>query len=248
MNRYRSLLYAVTLFTTSASSLLAGEMVFQNGSGGYQGAYDATLLGQTEAQQNRNYGHAKTLEVAGVAHGGMKRLGLIAFTGLTGPNALPAGVKIKQATLKLYKIGEPRDDGQYAKVAPHHLDIRAVRLLTPWVAGTQEGKPEEGSVTFAYRAYEHEVPQFWGNANQMESGPVKGVDFEETGAASCRLIPGLESDWMEWDLTSLVQQWVADPSSNHGILLSARSYYVGSYFASCEANEQEFRPKLEILY
>lgn len=248
MNLYRSLLCALALLTGSAPSLFAGEVIFQNRPGVYQGASDATLFGQKEHQQNRNYGHAKTLEVAGVAHGGMKRLGLIQFADLTGPNGLPSGVKIKQATLKLYKIDEPKDNGQYAKLPPNQLVIRAFRLLTPWVAGTQEGKAQEGSVTFAYRAYEQEVPQFWGDANQIENGPVKGVDFEETGGASSPLAPGLESGWMEWDITSMVEQWVANPSANHGVLLSARSFYVGSIFASCEAEEQEFRPKLEILY
>ncbi len=248
MSFQRPLFYTLALFSSLTASLCAGEMIFQNQPDGYQGASDATLMGQTEARQTLNYGHAKTLEVAGVAHGGMKRLGLIVFSDLTGLKGLPAGVRIKRATLKLYKVGEPKDSGQYAKVIPNHLVIRAARLLTPWVAGTRDGETEEGSVTFAYRAYEEEIPKFWGDTNRIENGPVKGIDFQETGAVACRLTPGEESGWMEWDITPFVQEWIANPSANHGVLLSAKSFYVGSYFASCEADEPEFRPKLEISY
>ncbi|HWL51869.1 MAG TPA: DNRLRE domain-containing protein [Chthoniobacteraceae bacterium] len=243
----RLLFPVLGLFPGLACSLFAGEIVLQNGLNDYQGASDAALYGQHEVQQSRNYGQAATLKVAGVAHGGMKNLALIRFGDLTAPGALPAGAQVRQATLRLYKVGEPEDRGQYEKAAPGQRVIRATRLLTPWVAGTKNGEPEEGSVTFACRAFQEEIPTFWGKANRVENGPVKGIDFEEESAVSCRLTPGEESVWMEWDITAFVREWVADPATNHGLLLSARSFYIGSYFASCEA-EEAFRPQLEISF
>lgn len=235
-----------TLLTTIP--LCAAEVILQNGANGYQGASDTTLNGTNENQASFNYGHDEKLSVAGVAHGGMKQLGLIRFGDLTGPGALPVGARVSRAMLELYKVGEPTDKGQYQKVAAKDLVINGYRMLKGWQAGDMRGEVSEGAATFAYRAYKSDVPEFWGDSNQIEQGPVKGVDYDTTGATKAAMLVGVKDAWMQFDVTGLVQKWLDEPEANYGVLLSARSFYIGSFFASCEASETEFRPKLVIEY
>lgn len=232
----------------AAIPLCAAEVVFQNGVNGYQGASDTTLNGANDKQASLNYGHDDKLSVAGVAHGGMKQLGLIRFGDLTGPEVVPAGTRISRATLELYKVGEPADKGQYQKVAAKDLVINGYRMLKEWQAGDVRGEVMEGAATFAYRAYKSDVPEFWGSSNQIEQGPVKGVDYDTSAATKAAMLVGVEGAWMQFDVTELVQKWLDEPESNYGVLLTARSFYIGSFFASCEASDTELRPKLIIEY
>ena len=59
----------------------------------------------------------------------------------------------------------------------------------------------------------HEVTEAWDDdtatwANQPAHDPVAQAVAYVT-----------QSNWYEWDVTALVQGWMADPSSNHGLLL-----------------------------
>ncbi len=228
-------------------ALHAKEIIFQDGLDQYNGASDTTLYGQREDQQSFNYGGKNTIDVAGVRHGGMKSLGLIQFSDLEALKGVPLRTKIKKATLRLYKTGQPTDNGQYEKVRPADRVIRIHPVLKPWNAGTQQGEVEEGSATYSYREHRQENPQFWGDANQIEDGPVPGVDFDTSRSVSSPLITEPDT-WMEWDITPIAQGWINDPSSNHGVFLTALSYYVGAYFASCEAEDPSKRPQLVIEY
>ena len=235
---------ATTLFPLT---LGATEVVFQQGHNQYNGASDTTLYGQREDQRSLNYGGKEVLEIAGVRHGGMKRLGLIQFGDLAGIKGIPSGAKVKKATLRLYQIGRPADDGQYNKVLQRDRVIRIHPVLKPWKAGMQPGAMEDGPATYSYREHQQDNPQFWGDSNQIEEGPVPGIDFDIKRSASAPLVSDINV-WIEWDVTPIVQGWITDPSTNHGFFLTALSYYVGAYFASSDAQDLSLRPQLVIEY
>ncbi len=228
--------------------VLAGEAVFQNGLNGYEDAVDTTLSGANDRLKMVNYGADTMLRVGGVPHGGLRMLGLVRFGGLTEPGRIPAGAKITSAWLELYKTDEPKDNGQYEKIPPVNRVIIAHSMLRPWSAGRELGKPSADGATFATRGSTGGMEEFWGDAQQMENGPVKEVDYNPAVVARASLVPGSGEVWMRWDLTALVNDWVADPAKNHGVLLMARSFHVGSYFASCDAEAAELRPKLVVEY
>jgi hypothetical protein len=52
----------------------------------------------------------------------------------------------------------------------------------------------------------------------------------------------------EWDITSLVQQWVADPSTNHGLVLIGHPVDQDLRFRSSEWRVLEQRPRLSVVY
>lgn len=232
---------------TLVSAANAADLVLQNGRNGYQDTADVTLVGHPEKNGELNFGGMEWIRVAGVPQGGLRQLGLIRFDGIA--ERLPKRAKIKAAYLELYKTGEPKDTGQYAKVAQKDLAISLYGVLRPWKSGTGKGKSDPTGATFTTRGANGEgMIEYWGEANQIETGPVRGVDFTERELSRAPLQPNETGLWMRWNITPLAQEWVANPASNHGVLLMARSYYVGSYFASSEAQEAEFRPRLIIEY
>jgi hypothetical protein len=243
-------LFLSTLLFASilSAQLFAGDITFQNGTNHYEGASDANLIGQVENRKHLNFGHADRILVAGVAVGGLKQLGVIQFSDLTGPGKIPAGARILRATLELYKVGEPTDSGQYARVESKNLYLNCYRMLKAWKAGEGTGQMVDDGVTFSYRAYRSDVPEFWGNSNQIEEGPVKGIDYDPAVSSRAAMQVGAEQVWMQWDVTPFVRRWVKEPESNHGVMLMARSYYVGTFFASCESGQVEFRPRLIVEY
>lgn len=231
------------------ASCVGEELVIQNGLRDYAGASDATLVGRDEKSQVSNFGGSETLEVAGVAHGGLRKPALIQFRDLNGPGGIPASHNrtIKKALLRLYKVDQPKDVGQYNQVPERNRVIRAMPMLTAWEAGGQNGEPEEGAVCFSFRAYRGEIPEFWGDASQIEEGPVKEIDYTRTAGSPSPFVSGNDV-WMEWDITPFVKQWLENPESNHGFYLTALSFYVGATFASCDSSDATLRPKLIIEF
>lgn len=238
------------LFLTSilGASLEAKEIILQNGLDGYEGASDATLNGQVESTRVLNYGHADTLKVAGVPNGGMRQLGLIQFGDLVKAGGIPKGAVIQSARLELYKVKDAGNEETFAKLQPSQRFLHAYLVRQPWKAGTSDGAADDEGVTFSHRNPQGEIPSFWGQANQIEAGPVADVDYDATKPATSPLEQGSEGQWVSWDVTRFVQQWLENPETNHGVLLLARGYYTGAYFASCESGDAQLRPRLVISY
>lgn len=226
------------------------EVVFQNGLNGYNDAEDTTLHGAVPKLQTANFGADPVFGVAGVKHGGFAQLGLIRFNNITGIglDKIPTKKHITKATLELYKVDEPKDTGLYGKTPEAHREIRAFKMLTDWKAGTAMKSEELGASCFHYRFYNAEAPTFWGEGNQIEEGPVRNIDFQFLPRAAAPLEPNSGSIWMSWDVTAIAQEWIDDPTTNHGLFLNALGYYVGAFFASCEHDAPEHRPRLVIEY
>jgi hypothetical protein len=244
MNRLHLLLSLLL----SATSLSASEVTFQNGHEGYDGASDVTLSGELEKARLLNYGASETLDVAGVAAGGIRKLGLIRFADIVGAKRIPPGKAILSARLELYKIKDAGNADTFSQLQPNQRFLYAHAMQRPWKAGSGNGDQDPDGATFSHQSSPDGVPVYWGKANQIESGPVKGVDYQLTAPATSPLEQGAEAVWMQWDITEFFQDWVTNPEKNFGLLLTARSYYVGAQFSSCESPDQQLRPRIVVTY
>jgi hypothetical protein len=75
---------------------------------------------------------------------------------------------------------------------------------------------------------------------------VSGGGLGNIAAASSSVNVGLSGEW-SWDVTQMVKDWVATPSSNYGMLLQAASGTVNSYrFFHSDEGTNGMRPRLVI--
>jgi 2',3'-cyclic-nucleotide 2'-phosphodiesterase (5'-nucleotidase family) len=98
----------------------------------------------------------------------------------------------------------------------------------------------------------HEVTLNWAEGTATWKTPwVKpGGDFVEAAVGAASIDKSMVGKWIKIDVTPLVEQWVADPTSNHGVLLRLRkvSSITGYRFASTTNWAPENAPKLEVTY
>jgi hypothetical protein len=135
--------------------------------------------------------------------------------------SVPWDSTINQATLRVYA---------YDRANAATFDLEAYRLLRPWV---------ESQATWERAALGD--PWGMGGANDTT------VDRDAEASAS-QTVAAMEA-WHELDLTDLVSEWVADPQSNHGVILRASgNISVIYYFASSEYQTVSQRPQLLIDY
>ena len=98
----------------------------------------------------------------------------------------------------------------------------------------------------------HEVTTAWAeNAATWNAPWVKpGGDYDEGAAGAVGINKGMVGKWITLDVTPLVAKWVADPASNHGLMLRLRkvSSITGYRFAASENWAPELAPKLNVTY
>ena len=116
-----------------------------------------------------------------------------------------------------------------SRSGPHSLPVGVYALLRPWV--TDEATFQRASRAMA-----------WSEAGL--SGP--GQDIAATPAAQLAL--NTVQNWVELDVTSLVQDWVRSPEVNHGLVLKAEGN-VSVEYALCSSdwsNDINLRPGLSV--
>lgn len=207
---------------------------------GYGGCEDAHIL---VYQSDTNTGGCPQIEEGDWNGGtGDHKKALVRFD----LSAVPSTFPLKRAELRLYCFTEMRQnwrEGRTVYVAP---------LLKNWgegkVPGRDGGSPEAGDVTFnsAFNGIES-----WDMRGAMGTGDV---DDWETSAT-------VGADWPEWvtfDVTRSVRQFLQTPNANHGWKISQDSvrgvgddtfsYERGVYaFKSGEAPEIHLRPLLILI-
>jgi 2',3'-cyclic-nucleotide 2'-phosphodiesterase (5'-nucleotidase family) len=98
----------------------------------------------------------------------------------------------------------------------------------------------------------HEVTLNWAENTATWKTPwVKpGGDFVEDAVGAAAIDKNMVGKWVKIDVTPLIAKWVADPTSNHGVLLRLRkvSSITGYRFASTTTWAPENAPKLEVTY
>jgi hypothetical protein len=134
-------------------------------------------------------------------------------------DALPEGAQVQNAQLRLYVVDETLSPNVVVKCYP---------LLRDWDAGIVNWTKAASGVPWS---------------SPGASGPE---DRGDAIALSDELVPG---SYFSLDVTDVVQDWLADPNSQHGILLAARSEAEEViHLASFEHSVSDWRPRLEIIF
>jgi YD repeat-containing protein len=144
--------------------------------------------------------------------------------------ALPAGAVIQNATLQMSLVESDRSSDPTYTIAAHKILNRNV-VVEAATGSTYNGTSRWTASTCCYNS----IPL----AQSDISTPFDQQAIDKT--------PGVKT----WTVTNLVQEWVADPSSNFGLLLNSdkskpKDRY--RYFASMENPNASLRPTLRIQY
>jgi YD repeat-containing protein len=89
--------------------------------------------------------------------------------------------------------------------------------------------------------------------NEYETGKAwttAGGDYSATLAGTQEVLDSYKHYWVNWGFTPLVQQWVKEPASNHGILLKAHKETTAGYdeFLQSNNSEKAGEPNMEVMY
>lgn len=105
----------------------------------------------------------------------------------------------------------------------------------------------------AFEALRHwdEATATWNIASTFDPWTSPGCDAvgsDRAGALLASTFVYFTNKFYDWDVTSLVQRWVNDPSTNHGILLLGQKVNQEIRFYSSEWHVPPQRPKLTVIY
>ncbi|MGH2753913.1 MAG: DNRLRE domain-containing protein, partial [Actinomycetota bacterium] len=93
----------------------------------------------------------------------------------------------------------------------------------------------------------HKMTGAWSTSTK-----TSGLSFAPTATSSFTLPQGPEEQWMDWDLTGLVSDWLDGAQANHGVLVKRNSETLGSNVVTGVGRrytpEPSLRPKLEVTY
>lgn len=193
---------------------------------------DATLSQYNQSEKKMNFGGAQTLRVTN----GKSRRALIKAD-LT---EVPEDRELLKATLKLFVI---------KNAYPSSPMLLAFALTEPWEEGTQVWSYKPNGVTWLehnYVDHDESVTNNWFT-------PGGDLDTQSNhGYGSNGLIKRttvISDSWISLDITPIVKTWIANPESNHGLLLRGimRS---GNFIsiASKEHENKELAPVIEYHY
>jgi YD repeat-containing protein len=90
----------------------------------------------------------------------------------------------------------------------------------------------------------------WNKYDGTNAWTTPGGDFTATMSGKQTILDSYKNFWVNWGFAPLVQQWIQEPSSNHGVLLKARNEAVSGYdeFLRVNNSEKTDEPSLEIAY
>jgi len=136
-------------------------------------------------------------------------------------SSMPAGSTVNQAVLRVYAYNRDKL-GSY--------DLEVYRVLRPWA----------------------DVEATWQRATQVDSWGLPGAEDtstdREANPVAMQNVSQLNT-WYEFDITSLVNAWLADPRANYGVLLRGRGGLPLIYhFAAANHPTISLRPQLVIDY
>ncbi|MBL8451170.1 MAG: DNRLRE domain-containing protein, partial [Zoogloea sp.] len=142
---------------------------------------------------------------------------------------LPVGSRIVEAKLLLYR----KDPGSLSLSA---RSVDAHRVLEPWVAGSKDGTTAADGATWLTRDGSMAWKSTAGTVDSASALDSTHIHFYLWG-----------TQWMEWNLTSLVQGWVDGRYPNYGVMLRPTSNFSTEEYVSAEGDGAQV-PKLAIKY
>jgi len=158
--------------------------------------------------------------------------------------AVPADAElITSATVGLYYFDKPHAD-------PAGRTYEVHSLTNAWM--------EMGSTWQARDNYDQPDPVYWDSYHAgIPAYQPGGGDFAATAYASAQ-VPADVNEWMTWDVTVLVKEWVDGTSDNFGLLIKdgdeiesdpgGGTVSYNARFRSREYADSAFRPFLEVTY
>jgi YD repeat-containing protein len=90
----------------------------------------------------------------------------------------------------------------------------------------------------------------WNSYNGTNAWTSPGGDYSPSAAGNMKIYDEWKRGWVTFGFSPLVEQWVQEPSSNHGILLKARNETVSGYDTFVQTNNHEGlgEPNMHIIY
>jgi hypothetical protein len=90
----------------------------------------------------------------------------------------------------------------------------------------------------------------WNDYDGAHAWTTPGGDFLKTEAGESTITNADKGYWVKWGFTPQVEQWVREPSSDHGILLKAKNETVNGYdtFVQGENGEGAPEPTMQVIY
>lgn len=133
---------------------------------------------------------------------------------------IPAGSHVLSAKLALFA---------WSRRTLYGIRVSAYGVLRPW---------DEGTAT-------------WNSASASEAwaGPgCSGVGTDRQSDFIASLFVYFTNRFYDWDITSLVQEWVDNPAMNRGVLLMGQNVDQEVLFRSSEWRVLTQRPMLTVIY
>ena len=138
------------------------------------------------------------------------------------PSSIPVDAHIVSAQLLLYQSsGNSKGD------------VTVHKLTGSWIEGTKNGSGTADGAT-------------WKTYDGTNAWTTNGGDFVATAVNTSTITSGSDIT-QSWEVAPLVQDWLASPSTNYGILLKTVDS-MSPTFASKEDTTPSKRPKLIITY
>jgi hypothetical protein len=192
-------------------------------------AYPALLKDTTRDRDEKgdNYGISPYLKI-GIKEKDKQKRGILSFD----LSSLPPGVVIKSAMLELYMYNRER-----SVIGNNLINIEVSRINHSWI----EGIKDDSSCTVGATWEEYDCDSNWSNPMFSGSETNSIIYYNDINT------------WHKWSITSLVQYWYDNPSSNYGMQLLDTNenpnleVFIG-WFASGEYSDVNLRPKLTVYY
>ena len=93
----------------------------------------------------------------------------------------------------------------------------------------------------------NETEVTWNKATDSDWWDGAGGDYNSDVEASFPFTSNAVGTWQDFDVTSLVQDFVDNPGSNYGFFLYMNSVMVAIEYTSSESNNTDERPKLTVV-
>jgi hypothetical protein len=137
---------------------------------------------------------------------------------------IPARAEVISARLELK---------QRSLIAPGRVSVH--RVTRGWIEGTLAGGGQADGAN-------------WPSFDGTNAWADPGGDFDPAPASEAQVTSATNGQWLGWEVGGLVEGWLADPSSNHGMLLKEDGVVREAEFESAETSAPTDAPRLTVVY
>jgi hypothetical protein len=139
-----------------------------------------------------------------------------------------------------------------------HFDLSSVpkdstilsSRLALWFLWTGAGESTQNIQAYALKDDGFTSEVTWNKFNGTTPWTTPGGDYLPTPSGEQTVKPSQAYEYIEWGIAPQVEQWVRDPTSNHGILLKSHEETLSTFdtFEATDGPEGEPEPYIEVIY